>query len=357
MPNLLHILLRILAVIASALVLYVLVVVYEDAEKRIQNRLEEVWVRIDDLQSSAVSKEAAFVNVIARVSGSFFDRIFGHRLISLRSIAICLAFTFASGDLAIALIYLWGGGSNTFALMIGLLMLVLGSLPVLASANVPAPDARGRRLRHRGRPKFAFLAIFRSKAYYYGIIIVSICILWIGEIRIPTTTAYDIGWNIFDFTASVAVDLAFIMFFRWVFRRLSAPSSFWQISVYLILVSAVTALLMGPFLLIAVPYLRNHFRLLYQILEFSGQSSTDVMLNLRISTFVISENSLLNGACLFIVVILMVLLMVHRLLWPSIKRPLYAVQRYHVVTKKKLLGAVAGMLLLYVFRIIPLSNG
>ena len=55
--HLLHILLRILAGIAGALLLYVAFFLYEDEEARIQNRLEQVWTKINALQSSAMSKE------------------------------------------------------------------------------------------------------------------------------------------------------------------------------------------------------------------------------------------------------------------------------------------------------------
>lgn len=61
MHHALHILLRILAGIAGALLLYVAFFLYEDEEARIQNRLEQIWGRIKALQTNALSKEAAFI--------------------------------------------------------------------------------------------------------------------------------------------------------------------------------------------------------------------------------------------------------------------------------------------------------
>ena len=44
-PNVLHILLRILAGIGGSLLLYVAFFLYEDEEARIQKRLEQIWRR------------------------------------------------------------------------------------------------------------------------------------------------------------------------------------------------------------------------------------------------------------------------------------------------------------------------
>ena len=61
-----QIVLRIIAGLAGALLLYVAFFLYEDEEARIQNRLEQIWKRIDALQSSAMSKEVAFLQGATR---------------------------------------------------------------------------------------------------------------------------------------------------------------------------------------------------------------------------------------------------------------------------------------------------
>src|ERR1017187_811850 len=96
MPNILHILLRILAGIAGALLLYVAFFLYEDEEARIQNRLEQIWKRIDALQSSAMSKEVAFLQGVTRTTSAILDRLLGHKLLSAQSIAVSMAFSLAS---------------------------------------------------------------------------------------------------------------------------------------------------------------------------------------------------------------------------------------------------------------------
>jgi hypothetical protein len=43
------------------------------------------------------------------------------------------------------------------------------------------------------------------------------------------------------------------------------------------------------------------------------------------------------------------MLVVHRLLWPVVKRPIYAANRKQLIKNSKLLGGLGTMLLLYAF--------
>ena len=52
------------------LLLYAGLFLTETEEGRLQNRLEELWIRVDDLQSRAVSRQAAFLQ---QVSGLIAD--------------------------------------------------------------------------------------------------------------------------------------------------------------------------------------------------------------------------------------------------------------------------------------------
>ena len=56
---------RILAVCSGLFCLYLAIFLYETEQGTIQNRLEGLWVRIDDLKLAALSRQAAFVRVVA----------------------------------------------------------------------------------------------------------------------------------------------------------------------------------------------------------------------------------------------------------------------------------------------------
>ena len=133
---LVHILLRILAGLAGALLLYVAFFLYEDEESRIQNRLEQIWKRIDALQSSAMSKEVAFLQGATRTTSAILDRLLGHKLVSWQSIAVSMAFSLASLLVCKTIVILstetgMPKGDVFWMLERALPFFVLGSLPAL----------------------------------------------------------------------------------------------------------------------------------------------------------------------------------------------------------------------------------
>jgi hypothetical protein len=56
------------AAAGAAVVGYVAWLTYEDDDRRIQSTLEDWWIQIDDLRSTAVSATLAFVKVVAEKS-------------------------------------------------------------------------------------------------------------------------------------------------------------------------------------------------------------------------------------------------------------------------------------------------
>src|SRR5262245_61910959 len=99
MHNFVHMLLRILAGIAGALLLYIAFFLYEDEEARIQNRLEQIWKQIDTLHGTALTKEAVFVKGATRATSGLLDHLLGRKLLSLRFVAVSSAFSVASVSL------------------------------------------------------------------------------------------------------------------------------------------------------------------------------------------------------------------------------------------------------------------
>jgi hypothetical protein len=59
---------------------------YEDEQGRIQNKLEEWWVKLRDQEDSAISRHAAFMRAVARLATHGFDRVFGERIFSFRAL-------------------------------------------------------------------------------------------------------------------------------------------------------------------------------------------------------------------------------------------------------------------------------
>ncbi len=94
---------HVLSGMVGLLLFYMGLFLTETEEGQLQNRLEELWVRVDDLQSRALTRQAAFLQQASSLVADGFVRVFGRKLVSVRSVASCLCFSMASMYLSLAL--------------------------------------------------------------------------------------------------------------------------------------------------------------------------------------------------------------------------------------------------------------
>jgi hypothetical protein len=66
------------------------ILVREDETRKVTDRLMEWWIRADDAQRESVSRTTAFLRTVSRLVTRLFDRIFGERIFSPRSVAVSL---------------------------------------------------------------------------------------------------------------------------------------------------------------------------------------------------------------------------------------------------------------------------
>jgi hypothetical protein len=96
MSHLLQIVVRLLALIIGIACVYVALFLYEDEQGKVQSVLEEFWIRISDFRKVAVSRTALFMRELADFTDSTFERFFGRKLLSLKSMAVSACFSSAS---------------------------------------------------------------------------------------------------------------------------------------------------------------------------------------------------------------------------------------------------------------------
>src|SRR6266849_3677624 len=87
--------LRTLAVLIGSLAFYIAFFMYEDEEGKWQNRIEKLWVTINDRAKFTVGKTSALFNKVSIVVSRTFDRIFGPKLISLRAVGVSTSYSLA----------------------------------------------------------------------------------------------------------------------------------------------------------------------------------------------------------------------------------------------------------------------
>ena len=328
MPNILLILLRILAGVVVALLLYVAFFLYEDEEARIQNRLEQIWQKINALQGAAMSKEVAFLQGATRTTSTILDRLLGHRLLSLQSVAVSMAFSLAS-------LCLWLSVEErayTHPLFFSVVLFIV--LVLFALGSIPAFAASGR------LPRRNLRFIPTTKPYLVSLIVLVISAAFWGAREVGFAAGL-LGTD-FIVILGVLLDVFFIAFFRWVLGTICRVSSLWAVALLLALTTTVTVLLIGP----AVDQVLH-----LGLYEYQERVAPVGWIKhggpLYVSS--VSGTNLVDAACLLLLLVVMLILLAHRLLWPLIKRPIYAANRKQLIKNTKLLGAFGTMLLLYAF--------
>jgi hypothetical protein len=87
-----HLAVRLVAACAAIAAFYVAWFVYEDEERKLQNKIEAWWIQFDDFRSKMVSRQAAIVVVVAQRATGILDCMFGQAVLAKDSIAaaVCL---------------------------------------------------------------------------------------------------------------------------------------------------------------------------------------------------------------------------------------------------------------------------
>ena len=85
---------RVIAGAVGMLAFYMSFLMYEDEEGVWQNRLEELWIIIDEQKKAAEGTTTALFNRIGDILRKAFDHLFGTRLLSFRSFVITANFSF-----------------------------------------------------------------------------------------------------------------------------------------------------------------------------------------------------------------------------------------------------------------------
>jgi hypothetical protein len=306
----------------GCLLIYAAALLREDEEGVYQNRVEEWWIRIMYKRDAALSVSTAFMKGVAGLTGRVFDGLFGKRLFSVRGIGASVCYSAASlflcGQLLIAFkrqqtvpmsLEMWAYVAMFF---------LLGSVPAIV-------DSGRETLWIWGLAVFATLALPIARLFDTLILI-----------RGHTFALGFLGLTIFISGISFGCDVLFIALTRWMLRNASRTTELPKI-VGIILIDCLLGIVLA-----VVPFM-------FGVLAFISVAKFKWSTSLGIASFYVMFGSALNFvdviAC-SVFLILMLLILLHRLIWPVVERPLYAFARYGVIKNKKLLWTLGGALIL-----------
>lgn len=346
--QLLTILVRTIALIGGSLLIYGAIFLYEDEQGKIQNTVEDLWIKINDRQRLALSRHMSFMRVLSKFMGVGLDRIFGKKLFSVKSIGVSICYSFASFYICLLAFNLlfphspWHVPVTTLIPIVALplgVFLFLGLMPSFARNPLPL------------RAWFVLVILFGFTAPGLELLVA----IFTGESTFSLSTTELIGYSstvsvvrYSGIMGGVLADIVFISIWRWLLRRASGfESSYKILGVFLLNIAVAFVLFIYPlfvgirgyvYLLDLVP------RLFLKLLPYQPLSRFIPRAHEAHVLYFLSSNliiAIITGAF----VLLALTMIVHRLFWPFLERSTYALQRFGVARRSKLLGTIGIVLI------------
>jgi hypothetical protein len=290
---------------------YVASFLYEDEERQWQNRLEEVWMSIHDRARVTESTSAALLSRVGQITTKSLNWFFGSDLISFRSIAMSIIAS-VNVPLIIAIVY--------------------------ALVTAPRADHDDKFVNVLILPAVS-LVIFAAPIVFRRIWIAALCALLSLTMVVALSFPFAWGGGINDIlggdslgiVVSVLSDILGVVVIRWLFSRVATTLALNKI-IYSVILCIVLVIIIE-----AVPILIER-KLPY--IQALGLSSLELRYILATALNVTMFMNLWTAIyCLFPVPILIILLL-HKGLWPTLSRAIYPLTRYTIFTNRKLLISI-----------------
>ncbi len=326
------IIIRIAALAVGVLLLYSLFL-YEDQEraldKRIQNWLSDWWIRIDDAKESSLSAHAAFMREVARLTDAGFNRLFGNRIISFHSFGVSAWYALASLFLAISLEPFLNPQPVTLELsaVIGISLafvvffIFLGTLPAFSPR--PVWLITWGVLVTIG---VAFLLVALVGVYFTDF--TELDLQGQDPKIVFRVTAISFFSMLIAVMVHVMTETLFIAITRRLLRWGAGLVSFLRIA------SLVVLNLVLAFLLIKAPLLLKDWAFEWRVAHGGEYSLVDHSIFLILSVF--AASNLLTALFSIVFIVLGGIMLLHKLFWPVLDRPVYALQKLGFIRRKRL---------------------
>ncbi len=302
--------------------LYAALFLHENEEGQLQNRLEKLWIAVDDLSKAALSKQAAFLQQVSAMANSALNKLFGTRLFSVGAVSASLSLSI--GCVLLFMTYVSMNARNLGLPHFEIPFLIAGLISFLVGLS-PVP--------------FRYLGLLWIPAsilflFYFdrGLISERGWTWWITSEVLPTAAVLF---------GSFLSDVLFIAMTRWCLRKSSELTNGWKIASLTILngclgLGLITPLIWGVIAMTKDPY---------------GEGNGSAV------SAVFGASNLVTGAIALLFVVLALAAIAHLALWPVLERPIYSLQRFGVARQPKLLAAASVTCLLFAWPNSPIIHG
>ena len=295
----------------------------ENEEGQWQNRLEQWRDAVGRRKEIALSTSTAFTRGIAELASHFFDLLFGKRLFSIRGVGVSICYSLASVLLCLELLSLINPHKFGPILLQNwawlLFFAVLGSIPSIINTE-------------------------KESLWVWGLSVFAVVVVPLFKladlVHQKFGTARTAGMFLFlalMFALSFGSDILYIALTRWMLRKVSVQIRMPKM-IGILLLNALLAVVLaaGPFLL--------------GVIELIGAVKLNAPASVGAFGIGLMFGTVLNFVDIIacsVFLLLLAFMLLHRLLWPVLERPIYACARFGIIKEKKLLWAL-GVAFLFV---------
>jgi len=343
--------LRVLSITAGAILIFAALFLREYEERTVENILEEWWIRIDDLQRTLVSRHVALVRVAATFAARALDSLFGYEIMSLRAACVSGCLSFLSLYLVSPVVFTlaFRRAASTLQLRVassGVMYLTLDDMLAI--------------LRDPGRPLAARIALASAftapagRATLHILGVLALCGLVLGATTTRFRHAPIAAWS------AGALVLTFAFWFSEEPWDVSAPSGYYIDAILLGTLCDIVAIVIARRLLrvqqvssslwtiVSAGMLQVLLAVTLIVLPISTgmwvtAHGNPVLFGLGLDLVVSSLTNVFSAAVSISFGVAVATLIVHRMLWPVIDRPLYALARFGLFRNALRRSAVFGV--------------
>lgn len=344
MAHSIFIALKVLSVCFGVFLIVSRIFLFEKTQGLIQSRIENLWIRADDYQLTALSKHLSFMKVVSGTFSSILDRIFGPKLISLQSLIVSVCYAVVTALLIfIGLIRYSQGYWHKEFLQFTYLYVCIGTIPLFLTLYDRAKQE-----------KYLLIWMTFSLTSAWTLVGIPTYQLWSSVRTSPVGFLHVL---IIVLCLSVGIALALyalsITVIRRSLRAIRDSKSFFKAAIISMLNLLPVLGIYGlvKVLLFKLDYSNFDPSLDYKdpaVLQsvFSNWSNrVDIFLVFLLIAVFLFDLVFLASAVVF--ALLTVLMFIHRCFWPVLSQVLYASQRFKIFSDGKILIYIGAIFILF----------
>jgi hypothetical protein len=312
---------RLIAVAVALVAFYFAFCLYETEEGQWQNRLEGLWFSIYDRAKVTDSTTVALFNRLGTILEKFFRRVFGKRMVSFRAFGISINLSLACGILSIRICPWIAGNYLKDAVDVRVIFGGVFLFGVLAAIGIVFQ-----------RP-WSTLVVNLPTIFAFVPLVG-----YIRHVNAPSAgeraLALESFSNLASYGLSFFTDFATVIIVR---RTVSGLSK----------ALIVSRLILAIGFLAALSGLVEFGPLIFAFSALPAGISVGTQALVRAQGPILQRLNLSSSILCLVPLFLLLVVLVHRLLWPTLSRLLYPVASRKLITNRKVLISIGSLAILY----------